>query len=58
MCLSFQNKKGAIPIAYVKGGDYDDSILYLNENDSTKHKSNHKEIPALKYKKDLTHIQN
>lgn len=55
--LSFSKKKESIPIAYVKGGDYDNNILYLNENDTTKHKSKHKEIPALQYKNDLKSLK-
>jgi hypothetical protein len=54
--LSFDNSKGAVPIAIVKGGDYDKEVLYLHEKSSTDAKPSRKpknEINALKYSKDL-----
>jgi Cdc6-like AAA superfamily ATPase len=55
--LGFKNSKGAIPIAIVKGGDYDSEVLFLNENDNIKHKNKNKEIPAIKYVNDLKKLK-
>lgn len=50
--LSFDNEKGAMPIAIVKGGDLNKEILFLNSDDKPK-KNNKKEINAIQYDKDL-----
>ena len=50
--LSFDDAKGARPIALVKGGDYGGSILYLHEDHPERKKVVKREIPALKYLKE------
>lgn len=47
--------KDAKPIAVVRGGDDEGKILYLHSEDVKS--SNKKEIPALKYMKQLTHVK-
>ena len=50
--LSFDKVKGAVPIAVVKGGDYDGEVLYCHPDDH-KGKKPKTEIHANKYSSEL-----
>jgi hypothetical protein len=57
--LSFEKDKGSIPVAIVKGGDYDKEVLYLHDNNETTNKKIRKpknEISLLKYDKEFNKI--
>lgn len=54
--LSFEKSKTGVPIAIVKGGDYDKEILFLNQNDEENKKVPKKEINANQYTKDLKNL--
>jgi len=55
--LSFDKSKEGIPIAYVKGGDYNNEVLYLNENSIKTSRKPKKEIPAINYLNDLSTLK-
>jgi Cdc6-like AAA superfamily ATPase len=54
--LSFEKSKSGVPIAIVKGGDYDKELLFLNQNDDISKKVPKKEINANQYSKDLKNL--
>lgn len=54
--LSFEKSKGSVPIAIVKGGDYDKEVLFLNSDDANIKKPI-KEINALKYASDFKNLK-
>jgi len=54
--LSFESSKGSRPIALVKGGEHDGSLLYLNEGD-TKTKTFKNGLSANKYSAELRSIK-
>lgn len=51
--LSFEDGKNARPIAIVKGGDYNEDILYLHEDSKGTGFKGRQEISALKYQTQL-----
>lgn len=51
--LSFEEKKESIPLAIVKGGDYNKEILYLNPDDVKVSKKINMGINQSKYEKEL-----
>jgi hypothetical protein len=53
--LSFEHEKDAVPIATVKGGDFNREILYLSSDDKPKKKVR-KEINAIQYEKELKNL--
>ena len=55
--ISFDKLKGSIPIAYVKGGDYNNEVLYLNEENIKSTRKPKKEIPAINYMNDLNELK-
>jgi len=54
--LSFDKLKGARPIAIVKGGEYDNEVLYVHEEDH-KGKKPSQEIQAVKYATELRDVK-
>jgi hypothetical protein len=54
--LSFDKSKDSIPVAYVKGGDYNKEVLYLNENSTKTSRKPKNEIPAINYINDLNDL--
>jgi len=55
--LSFDKEKGAKPIAFVKGGKFDEQVLYLHENDHKGGKRPKTEIKAAKYATELRELK-
>lgn len=51
--ISFSEEKGGMPVAIVKGGDFDGKILSVFSDDGKDSKKPPKEIPAIKYTKEL-----
>jgi hypothetical protein len=51
--ISFDKEKDSVPIATVKGGDFDKEILYLNSGDNAPKKVIKKELNVTQYNKDL-----
>jgi len=55
--LNFDESKDAEAIAIIKGGDYNNEILYLHKDDEKPQKKIYKEISAIKYSKDLKNLK-